>query len=232
MTNPYDQNNRSPEDLPSYGDYPSADSDGQGTPSSFGYGAPRADAYGMGRNSYPGYVDPNQPYLGQTNPGAGRRLGAFLIDNILIGLAAVILITALAFDDIQAYSNQLVAWSDGGGTGPTPEPQMGMIYLGMLLSLVMWFAYRVLMETAYGRTLGKMALGIKVVGEDGQNLTAQQSLIRNSWFLGIAVLGNVPVVGMLLSLAIYASLGVLISRNPQNQHFCDQWAKSYVISAR
>lgn len=228
MNNPYDRNDQSPESMPSYGDYQS----GANSAANFGYGSPRPDAYGMGRDSYPGYVDPSLPYLGDSAPGAGKRLGAFLIDNILIGFLAVIVITFLAFGDIQQYSDQLVAWSDAGGTGAAPEPEMGMIYLGLLLSLVMWFAYRVLMESAYGRTLGKMALGIKVVGEDGQNITVQQSLFRNSWFLAIAVLGNVPGIGMLLSLAVYASLGVFISRNPQNQHFCDQWAKSYVVNAR
>jgi uncharacterized RDD family membrane protein YckC len=126
-----------------------------------------------------------------------------------------------------------VAWVDAGQFGAEPELEMGNLYLGSLLSVVLWFAYRVLMEShQFGRTVGKMALGITVVGDDGQKLTAQQSLIRNSWYLAIAVAGYIPLIGGFVAIGIYAALGVLIARDPQNQHICDKWAKAHVVNAR
>lgn len=130
------------------------------------------------------------------------------------------------------YADAFVAWDDAGQVGPMPELAMGRFYLGALLSLVLWFIYRVLMESKFGRTIGKMALGITVVGDDGQKLTAQQSLIRNSWYLAIAVAGYIPLIGGFVAIGIYAALGVLIARDPQNQHLCDKWAKAHVVNAR
>ncbi|MGJ0184505.1 RDD family protein [Corynebacterium glyciniphilum] len=219
MTNPYD--NRPNDDLPSYGDYNSTGSGDQ----NFGYGQP-------GPVSYPGYNDPAQGFMVSPNPGAGKRLGAFAIDFVLFGIVAGILIAVIAAGDMMDYADAYVAWTDTGQAGPMPELAMGKFYLGALLSLVLWFIYRVLMESKFGRTIGKMALGITVVGDDGQKLTAQQSLIRNSWYLAIAVAGYIPLIGGFVAIGIYAALGILIARDPQNQHLCDKWAKAHVVTAR
>ncbi|WP_145943468.1 RDD family protein [Corynebacterium glyciniphilum] len=223
MTNPYD--NRPNDDLPSYGDYSSSGSGDRPLDQNFGYGQP-------GPSAYPGSNDPSQGFMVNPNPGAGKRLGAFVIDFVLFGIVAGILIAVIASGDMMDYADAYVAWDDAGQTGPMPELAMGKFYLGALLSLVLWFIYRVLMESKFGRTIGKMALGIAVVGDDGQKLTAQQSLIRNSWYLAIAVAGYIPLIGGFVAIGIYAALGVLIARDPQNQHLCDKWAKAHVVNAR
>ncbi|WP_420099627.1 RDD family protein [Corynebacterium sp.] len=211
MTNPYD--NR-PDD--------------QSFDPSFGGNHPGPAGY----PSFPGANDPAQGFLVSPEPGAGKRLGAFLIDFIVFGIVAGILVSVLAAGDMMDYANDLVAWDEAGQTGPSPELAMGRFYLGAVISMVLWFVYRVLMEVKVGRTLGKMALGIRVVGDDGQKLTSQQSFIRNSWFLAIAVVGNVPFIGTFLALGLYAAIGVTIARDPQNQHPCDKWARAHVVNAR
>lgn len=223
MTNPY--NNRPHDDLPSYGDYNSAGSDGQTFDQNFGYGQP-------GPSGYPGYNDPAQGFIVNRNPGAGKRLGAFAIDAILYIIVAIVLVSITAAGDMMDFVDAADTWNQAGQTGPAPELAMGNFYLGLFLSLIVWFLYRVLMESKFGRTVGKMAVGITVVGDDGQKLTTQQAFIRNSWGLAVAVAGLIPFIGTVALLGVLATLGILIARDPQNQHLCDKWAKAHVVTAR
>jgi uncharacterized RDD family membrane protein YckC len=222
MTNPFDQNNPSrdmPENnggLPSYGDY--VGGGGSGYDPNFGYGQQPAD--------YPG------PGPAQSYPGAGRRLGAFLIDALLFFIVMVVLMAVFIMPGFLSWYDDYTAWMDAGQLGAEPELEMGNLYLFSALSIVLWFAYRVVMEITKGRTVGKMAVGIKVVDADGRKISAKDSFIRNSWYLAGIVLGWVPVFGTFASLAVYAVLGVLISRDPHRQHICDSWAKAYVVYAR
>ncbi|MGO1949180.1 MAG: RDD family protein [Mycobacteriaceae bacterium] len=222
MTNPYNQNPDVPENnqggasngLPSYGDY------------NQGYN----ESYASGYDQFP--QDPSQNYLGAGYPGAGKRLGALIIDSLIFGVITVILMSVIAGDDINRFMEDVNSWVDDGANGTAPELEMGSIIFVGILSVVLWFVYRVLMETSKGQTLGKMALGIKVVNADGQLISARDSLVRNSWFLVVAIISNIPMIGSIGMLAIYIVLGVLISRSPHNQHTCDQWAKAYVVNAR
>ncbi|MDN5581258.1 MULTISPECIES: RDD family protein [unclassified Corynebacterium] len=224
MTNPYNPNN-SPEDrnehtggMPSYGDYT-----GQGGLPQY----PNQD-FGYGQQAY----DPNSLVPSNAYPGAGRRLGAFLLDGLLFFLVAVVLAAIFIAPGFMSWMDDYSAWLDAGQVGVEPELDLGNFYLYSLLSLVLWFAYRVGMETTAGRTLGKMALGIKVVDADGRVISAKDSFIRNSWYLAGIVVGWIPFIGNIASIAIYAALGVLIARDPHRQHICDKWAKSYVVYNR
>lgn len=199
--------------LPSYGDYASGTGDhgavGDGNP----YGAPAG-----GYNAAPGggvpYGDADQSLFptGSAYPGAGRRFGAFLIDTIIVGIVSFII-------------GMLFGQS-------TTELTVGTQLLLSLISIVLWFAYRVGMETSRGATLGKMALGMKVVDTDGRNLTAQNSFMRNVWYLVSSVVSIVPFIGWLFSLAVYIAVGVTISRDPYKQSYADKWGHAYVVNAR
>lgn len=90
MTNPY--SNRPNDDLPSYGDYSSSGAGNQPLDQNFGYGQP-------GSPGYPGYNDPSQGFMVNPNPGPGKRLGAFVIDFVLFGIVAAILIAIIAAGD-------------------------------------------------------------------------------------------------------------------------------------
>jgi uncharacterized RDD family membrane protein YckC len=91
--------------------------------------------------------------------GVGRRAVAIIIDMIVLGIIGWI-----------------IAMFVPGAT--TPE---GFNLVGGPAFL--WFfigiAYYVVMEVQWGGTLGKMALGMKVVTEDGAKLDWGASLIRN-----------------------------------------------------
>ncbi len=218
MTNPFASDDDKPDDrsadastgsgsLPSYNAYSGGDAPDDGAPLT---GATGKDAY----------------------PGPGKRLGALVIDNILIGIIGIILIMTIAGSDISDYSDKFQAWQDAGEPGSAPVMDAGNLLIASVITLVIWFVYRVVMEVRKGQTLGKMALKMKVVDVDGQLPTFQASFLRNSWYLISTVLSFIPVIGWVANVGIPAALGVTISKDPYRQSFTDQWAKTYVVSTR
>ncbi|MFN0072993.1 MAG: RDD family protein [Chloroflexota bacterium] len=90
--------------------------------------------------------------------GVGRRAVAIIIDGIVYFILAWI-----------------IAAATGGTTSGGFELNGGPAFLSFALFLV----YYVGLEMTRGATLGKMALGIRVLKEDGTPLDLQASLIRN-----------------------------------------------------
>jgi len=85
--------------------------------------------------------------------------------------------------------------------------------------LVVIIAYFVLLEGLAGATVGKMLVGVRIVGTDGQRITMTQSVVRNV----LRVVDGLPalnVVGI-----------VLILVSPQKARFGDRVAKTRVIRA-
>jgi uncharacterized RDD family membrane protein YckC len=89
----------------------------------------------------------------------------------------------------------------------------GGIFLGII---VVTIAYGTVLEGAYGKTLGKMALGIRVVGPAGEDIDYGPAFLRNipalfgswlTWIVGIAA----------------------IAIDDQNQRLFDQFADTYVV---
>src|SRR5258708_13020904 len=64
-------------------------------------------------------------------------------------------------------------------TGQTTAEGFNLMGGAALLWMLIGLAYYVVMEVQLGGTLGKLALGLKVVKEDGQKLDWAASLIRN-----------------------------------------------------
>jgi uncharacterized RDD family membrane protein YckC len=48
-----------------------------------------------------------------------------------------------------------------------------------LVSFFIWFAYYVVMETAFGGTIGKLLVGLRVVNSQGCRITFGEAVIRN-----------------------------------------------------
>ncbi len=119
--------------------------------------------------------------------GLGSRAAAFIIDsliliaiNILIVIALIIGLNASFFDYFQSdIPSYLFA---------------GIIILMFVLN---WSYYFLLEYFTGGRTLGKKALGIRVIQENGHSITLLSSLIRNF----LRIIDMLPVnylVGMLM----------------------------------
>ncbi|MGE0356967.1 MAG: RDD family protein [Burkholderiales bacterium] len=90
--------------------------------------------------------------------GVGRRAVAILIDMVLLFVAGYV-----------------IALATGATTPAGFNLQGGPAFLWFGVAL----AYYVVMEATSGATLGKRAMGLKVVKEGGEPLDWQASLVRN-----------------------------------------------------
>ena len=98
-----------------------------------------------------------------------------------------------------------------------------------LIGLVLWMAYRAIMEVTQGGSVGKKVIGARVTMADGSPITYGASLVRNSWYVISSVVGMIPGIGSLLNLIVMIAVGVTIGRSPEKQSFSDKWAKAIVV---
>ena len=164
------------------------------------------------------YPLPQQPYVAPQNygyyQGAGsishagliRRGIAFIIDGMIVGSVSFIMMMFWGYPNVNSISSMATSLN-----------RDHLIMIG--LSVVITLGYFILMEGYFHRTIGKMALGIIVVGEDLRPIGWSQSAIRN----GLRILYQIPVLGIL----IYLVDAILISMN--DQRIGDKIAHTYVI---
>ncbi len=113
----------------------------------------------------------------------GVRLLARLLDSI--GYIIVSVIVSIPF----GVGAALAGTGDGIGIGAS-------ILVG-LIGLAALFANEVLATDRLGGTVAKKMLGLKVVNADGSDVDQSVALRRASPYLGLSVLGLVPVLGFL-----------------------------------
>jgi uncharacterized RDD family membrane protein YckC len=138
----------------------------------------------------PGAMVPGYAAKGQWGPDSGmsngeaffRRLGAWMIDGFIVGLVTNVINSALL----------------GGGRPPAvASPDQVAALLGRSMGVtygIMW-TYLVLMTGLKGQTLGKMALGLRVVGPDGDPPGFGRALLRET--IGRILSGLVCAIGYL-----------------------------------
>ena len=90
--------------------------------------------------------------------GVGRRAVAIIIDSILLCIVGYIIAMF---------------------TGGTTDTGFNMTGAPALLLFLIAMVYYVVMEKTSGATLGKKAMGLKVVKEDGSALDWQAAVVRN-----------------------------------------------------
>ena len=122
--------------------------------------------------------------------GVGPRFLAVLIDSIIIGVVAGILSAIFRNSGLS-----------GGVTG--------------LLTL----AYFIVLEATQGATLGKMALGLRVVKTDGSPITWTDSLIRN-------------LLRIIDGLFVYLVGAIFVWTSPLKQRLGDRAAHTVVVKRR
>ena len=137
--------------------------------------------------------------------GRGSRLGAKLIDWVILTVVSVILGAILLADDLMGSLADSMAGR---------EPSLGAGYYLSLIFLVLVVAvYDVVLIATRGQTLGKMATRIKVVRADNGELppwdkSAMRWLVPGIPYLAswiISVNGLSEILG-LLSLLVYVSM--------------------------
>jgi uncharacterized RDD family membrane protein YckC len=111
----------------------------------------------------------------------------------------------------------VVGFIIGGITG---EGDATGFALGTLSSCVLFFisiAYYVVMEVQMGGTVGKLAVGLRVVREDGAQLDYQTALIRT-------------LLRVVDGLFFYLVGAILVWTSATNQRLGDRVAKTLVVS--
>ncbi len=103
--------------------------------------------------------------------GVAIRFVAILIDTIIIGIISAFITLPLQVPFITVTN---VSGTPSVATTPNP-----LGWLGGVISLLIFFLYFILLEGAYGQTVGKMAVKIKVLREDGAKIDYADATVRN-----------------------------------------------------
>ncbi|MFA9431362.1 RDD family protein [Egicoccus sp. AB-alg2] len=135
--------------------------------------------------------------------GLGARIGARLLDVLLVGIPAGLILGLI-----------------GLGAGFTGDG-----WIGSAIVSVLWFGYFVLLESNRGATLGKSLLNLRVVVADGSNPPTDVAAKRNIWML----FGLIPVLGGLLSFVAVIVIIVTIVSDQNNRGYHDQFAGTAVM---
>ena len=136
--------------------------------------------------------------------GFGKRLAAIFVDGfVLMFLSFILLFAAGIFVPLlSAYSY----------TSENPFPaDTVLLLIGLATSIIYYVGF----WTKSGQTIGKSAVGIKVVGHDGEPISVGKALIR---YIGYIISGVVLALGF---------IWILFDRKRQGWH--DKLAGTFVI---
>ncbi|QKY18851.1 RDD family protein [Halolamina sp. CBA1230] len=154
-------------------------------------------------------MDRPAPRLGTEGKTFGQRVGALLLDLLLVGVTFGVvagLATALAFVLVADPTSPLAV-------------EVAVLVLQSVTTVV-GLAYFVYTEGAYGQTLGKRAVGLVVVTEDGEPIGYGDALVRN-------------VLRVVDALPAFFLLGaVLIVVTDRGQRVGDLAAETVVVEAK
>ncbi|MFD5587655.1 MULTISPECIES: RDD family protein [unclassified Streptomyces] len=202
-----------PQQQPGYG-YPQAP---QGVPPQQGYGYPQQPGYPGGPAGYPG--GPAAPRLASM----GRRFGARVIDAVVFGVVYGILAAA----GVASFMNQAKDCDPSAADYETclnnaSSNMASGVFAAIGVLAVIGLVYEWLLTGLLGATLGKLAVGIRVVKvEDGQKPGLGKSFIR--WI--IPVVGSVACgIGQLL---VY--LSPFWDKSGRQQGWHDKAASTMVV---
>jgi uncharacterized RDD family membrane protein YckC len=100
----------------------------------------------------------------------GRRVGAFLIDGLIVGVGALILLVVIT----APFSVGFFA-SDSAGVGALI---VGFILATLCVTVIAFLYAPALMARTNGQTFGRMAAGTRVVRANGQAITFGFAMLR------------------------------------------------------
>ncbi len=174
------------------------------------------------REGAPAYVPPPAyqapPYVapaaGMHYEGVAIRFVAILIDVIILAI-----ITGIVTAPFNTPSTISVTNTTGiPMVSVTPNP---LAWVGGLISALIDFFYFVLLLGAYGQTVGKMVVKIKVVREDGSKINYVDAAIRTI----LAIIDAIPYV------IPYLLGAILIWSSDKKQRLGDRAAHTVVVKA-
>lgn len=145
-----------------------------------------------------------------------QRFIAFIIDVIILAVIVGIL-SAIGIVDFALTEEGEVSRTDN------------------LIQALIVVAYYVVLTVAFGATLGKMALGMRVVDSDGNKAGAGPILIREIIARAVGGLLTVVVgasIGQLVGLAVAVIIVIMILFDERRQGLHDKVGGTFVVKAR
>ncbi|MBZ5714635.1 RDD family protein [Nannocystis pusilla] len=97
---------------------------------------------------------------------------------------------------------------------------MGYGFDWLLVGSAVVYFYFSLLDALAGATLGKLVLGLRVLGPDGGRPTLRQSLRREAFTL----VGSIPFIGPILALAAWVVIARTIRESPSRRGKHDELA--------
>lgn len=147
--------------------------------------------------------------------GRGVRLGASILDSLIAFL--IIMLPPMMITGVgQFFTTATSVW----GYRNLPLAALGAMAVGAIVLLaITWHLVKV-----NGQTIGKRALGIKVVRSDG----SRASVARIFWIRNVPfwVVSIIPIAGPLISL-----VDILVIFRASRQTLHDQLADTVVVTA-
>jgi uncharacterized RDD family membrane protein YckC len=144
---------------------------------------------------------------GQPLAGYFQRVGAFVIDGLVLFLILVVPGTWLLYKSMQPFWDEFwraVQANDPeaiNALNPAANISYGYLIVFTLLVVVVQFAYQVIFLSRMGATPGKSAIGISVrLRERPGVLSVADAAKRSSLQAVVGLVGNLPVIGIVFSL--------------------------------
>ena len=179
--------------------------------------------------AFPGLADtPAAPAVEVS--GWGRRFAAWIIDAILLAIVPTYIMVSRIITEMSAAG--IFDAIEAGASQAAIQEEMNEVIFGnmgqfMAVSFVfaiISLAYYVLMHATLGKTLGKMALGIKVIKDDGSECDLAAAGKRAV----VHPLGSgLPSVGFVVLLIN----GLWPLWDEKRQSLGDKLGKTYVVRA-
>jgi uncharacterized RDD family membrane protein YckC len=146
--------------------------------------------------------------------GVGRRAVAILIDSLLFIVPAAPLVAHMftTTSHLYVYSQTL------GRQTFVNRTSFGWENSALAILAIAWLAYMTVMESAYAASLGKFALGIRVIRLDGQPVDGFTSFIRN-------------IIRAVDGAFFYLVGSIIVWNSPLKQRLGDKAAKTVVVPA-
>ena len=138
----------------------------------------------------------------------GQRILARLIDAVIWILVSIVLAVTI-----------------GGGASTYGTEFSGRSWFAGAVGTLLIAAYEVYMVANKGGTVGKLALGLKVVKEDGSDVDLNTAIMRIVTY----VIGIVPVLGGIISGLVGLASIVMLFTDDRHQTVWDKIAKTIVI---
>ena len=143
-----------------------------------------------------GYGGGQPAYAGQyVLAGWGRRVGAALIDGLIISIPVVLISLVLI--------GAVVAGGDSNSDGGIAAIIISVLLTVLVAAVVAIFYAPVMMSRTNGKTVGRMVAGTRVIRADGQPMTFGTAFVRE-------VLLKIVAAGIVNAVTIVGFLGSLI----------------------